>query len=138
MKRILVTVAFVLSMFSSITMAGMNRKPAVLSMPDPVYPAALKAKGVAGFAELRITLDAKGKVVSVDVIRASLPEFGVAAKNAAEHGQYTGGIKDGVPVETRFNLPITFRIVNEGKNPPPQGTSGKVPFPATGPEARSP
>lgn len=75
------------------------------------YPAELKSRGVAGEVELQFVVAPSGKVEagSVEVIDASVPQLGDAAKGAVEKLEFTPAKVNNAPVRARVVLPIAYR-----------------------------
>ena len=92
--------------------ANLAPKPSLhgKSIAQPVYPAALAAKGEMGGAIVELLIDADGHVKNATVLRASHPEFGEAALAAVKQWEFKPAMKDGVPGESRWRLAISFTI----------------------------
>lgn len=75
------------------------------------YPSNLKATGVAGEVEVQFVVGPSGKVEtgSVEVLDASVPEFGTAAKTAVEKLEFTPAKVGNAAVRARVVLPIAYR-----------------------------
>ena len=88
-------------------------KPALREAPLPVYPAALAATGEVGGAILELAIGADGAVQSVNIMRASHPEFGQAAQAAALQWKFAPAQKDGVAVASRWRVAVNFSVDNK-------------------------
>jgi TonB family protein len=75
---------------------------------QPVYPADLAAKGEVGGSILELVIAADGKLASVKALRSSHPEFEQSAIAAVKQWDFTPAKKDGVPVESRWRIAISF------------------------------
>lgn len=75
------------------------------------YPANLKRMGVAGQAQVQFVVDANGKVEpeSVEVVLASTPAFGDAAKEVVPQIEFHPGKAKGQAVRSRVLLPIMYK-----------------------------
>lgn len=74
------------------------------------YPPLLRAAGITGTAMVRFVVDEQGMVVAPDVVRASRPEFGEAARSVASKLRFSPGELDGRPTAARVTMPITFDL----------------------------
>jgi periplasmic protein TonB len=92
-------------------------KPALASMPNfqravaDGYPEELKRRRLGGIAEIQFVVDASGKVEasSVEIVDATQPAFGEAAKRAVMTAGFKPGKVGGTPVRTRVTMPIVYR-----------------------------
>jgi TonB family protein len=75
----------------------------------PEYPPEAQARGVRGIVILAITIDARGRVSEVDVVR-SIPGLDEAAIAAARRWEYEPLRVDGKPVAVRLTVPISFLL----------------------------
>lgn len=88
-----------------------DRIPEAVSFVDPVYPAELREKGVAGEAVVDFSVDRSGAVVAATVSRASEEAFGAALLAAVSAWRFKPLYHDGeaawvdFQVEWKFNLP---------------------------------
>ena len=75
------------------------------------YPDALKKASVGGSVQLQFVVDQKGKVDpnSVEVVAASSPALGEAAKAIAARIEFVPGKMGSTPVRTAVLLPLTYR-----------------------------
>jgi periplasmic protein TonB len=75
------------------------------------YPDQLKKAGIGGTVQVQFVVDEKGKVEasSVEVIAASLPQLGEAAKQAVQGIEFKPGVAKGAPVRSRVLLPLVFK-----------------------------
>lgn len=75
------------------------------------YPPMLKKAGLSGHAQVQFVVDAQGKVEegSVEIVLASSPAFGAAAKGVVTRIDFTPGMSRGHAVRTRVLLPIMYK-----------------------------
>ena len=75
------------------------------------YPDKLKSAGVDGTVQVQFVIGSDGKVVpsSIEVVAATVPALGAAAKEVAAKLEFEPGKVDGSPVSTRVLLPITYK-----------------------------
>jgi periplasmic protein TonB len=75
------------------------------------YPDQLKRAGVNGTVQVQFVVGADGKVEpgSVEVVAATLPALGEAAKQVAEKIEFKPGLASGKPVRSRVMLPIVYK-----------------------------
>jgi periplasmic protein TonB len=75
------------------------------------FPAALRAKGVAGVAQVTFVVDADGKVdpASVKVLTASPTELATVAEKVVPKLEFRPGKKDGTAVRTKVRMPLSLR-----------------------------
>ena len=75
------------------------------------FPEDLRKSNTGGTVQLQFVIAANGKVEpsSIEVVEASVPALGAAAKSVAEKMEFVPGKKDGSAVRTRVMLPITYK-----------------------------
>ncbi len=76
------------------------------------YPEDLRRRRMGGIAEVAFIVDATGKVEpsSVEVVDATQPAFGEAAKKALLQSGFKPGKVSGTAVRTKVSLPIVYRV----------------------------
>jgi TonB family protein len=79
------------------------------------YPASAKKYGVEGKVILRYTVDEKGLITDVNVVRGISPDCDAEAKRVVElmsqeTGPWTPATKDGQTVKSSMHLPINFKL----------------------------
>jgi protein TonB len=74
----------------------------------PEYPESMKAEEVEGEVLLAVTIDARGKVVTLEVKRSDNALFTKAAQAALRRCEFTPGTQNGTPVATTIDIPIKF------------------------------
>lgn len=89
---------------------GMETLPMVLARVSPVYPRDLREKGVQGFAIVDVRVDSTGRVIQAEVVRATLPEFGERALDAAKAWTFQPATAQGRAITSRVRLPFEFTM----------------------------
>jgi TonB family protein len=86
-------------------------KPKRKKPSKPPYPTTLKAQGIEGDVQVRVTIDVGGKVTKVSVLKGSGHKaFDDAAKNAAIVETFTPATRDGKAVTYTLSYSYRFRI----------------------------
>ena len=75
------------------------------------FPEDLRKANPRGTVQLQFVIGANGKVEanSIEVVEATVPALGAAAKSVAEKMEFVPGKKDGNAVRTRVMLPIQYK-----------------------------
>lgn len=77
----------------------------------PDYPAAMRREDREGSVTLRVTIDARGRVIAVDALRATDPAFFEAARrHALRYWRFVPAKRDGQPVESQQTMTLQFRL----------------------------
>jgi protein TonB len=100
------------------TLAEVETKPSLASVAtfqrlvSEGYPEDLKRRRMGGIAEVTFVVDASGKVEpsSVEIVDATQPAFGEAAKKALLQVDFKPGKVSGSAVRTKVSLPIVYRM----------------------------
>ncbi len=100
------------------TLAEVETKPSLASIQtfqrvvSDSYPEDMKRRRMGGIAEIAFIVDANGKVEpgSVEIVDATQPAFGEAAKKAVIEAGFKPGKVSGNPVRTKVSLPIVYRV----------------------------
>jgi len=89
-----------------------DRRPEVAQVAIPVYPPALKARGVGGKATVVAVIDTLGHAEpdSTRVTVASDSAFGSAALAAVRASRWCSGIRDGHRVRVRITIPFHWAV----------------------------
>ena len=88
----------------------LREPPAFAYYEEPEYPVRARRLGKEGKVALELTIDEKGKVMKVDVIKATDQMFVATSVSAAKRWRFQPYKKDGVPVACRVQLGLPFRI----------------------------
>lgn len=97
--------------------AELTTKPKLASMAKTAqlvqrsYPAKLKSAGVDGTVQVQFVVGTDGKVEesSVEVVAATVPALGDAAREVASKLEFQPGKVNDAPVRTRVLLPIVYK-----------------------------
>jgi protein TonB len=89
---------------------GDVKAPVVLRRVQPVYPRAALAARMNGFVIVECIIDRTGVVRDTKVLRSSSALFETSALEAVQQWQFSPGSLHGRPVDTIFNLTVTFTI----------------------------
>ena len=74
------------------------------------YPKSARDAGIEGRVYVSFTVDVEGKPTDLSVVRSDDDALGQAAVDAVGQQRFTPGMQDGVPVQVRFTLPVTFKL----------------------------
>lgn len=88
------------------------RAPRVLRRVNPIYPAIARNAHMAGVVVVECIVDRSGHIESAEVVRASFAPFGDAAVAAVKQWTFAPGTLRGQPVDTIFQLTVTFSLTN--------------------------
>lgn len=91
----------------------MTRLPIARFQTNPVYPKDLREAGIEGEAVVEMIVGTNGDVAGLRIVRATNKEFAAAAALAVVKWKFRPGEIDGIPVNTRMQVPIVFKL-----NPP--------------------
>jgi TonB family protein len=84
--------------------------PVRLATPLPGYTAAAWAAGVEGSVEIRATIDERGEVAGIDVVRGLPHGLTEAAVAAVRRWRFRPATRDGKPVPAEQNLSLRFAL----------------------------
>jgi len=113
----------------------------VIKNPPPIYPLALKQKGISGRVVIEATVDVDGKISKAKVIESSDAVFSQAALKAIRQWAFRPATKNGQPIATKVQVPFAFKTIKPV--PPKAGPVDDAkpaagPTPATAPSATPP
>ncbi len=77
---------------------------------QPDYPESLQEQGIAGQALIQVTIGKDGKVTAAEVAKASHPDFGEAALEAARKWEFKPARRMGKPVKKVVKIPFKFQV----------------------------
>ncbi len=75
-----------------------------------VYPEEAKKKGIEGRVVLQFIVDENGNVIDPKITRGIGGGCDEAALEALSEVEFKPGIKNGIPVNTQYSLPVIFRL----------------------------
>ncbi len=85
-------------------------RPRLVSSPAPVYPLAARAEGVTGAVDMDVLVGRDGKVREIDVRDTGADaRLVAAAREAVSQRLYCPAVVDGVAVEARVKVQVSFR-----------------------------
>ena len=120
-------------------MSQLDQIPVPRFQARPAYPSALNKAGVTGEATVGFIVDREGAVREAHVVKATHPEFGVAAVEAVNQWKFKPGQKSGVAVNTRMQVPIVFNLAKGERSAANPASTDKVqPFSVTEEKDASP
>ena len=85
-------------------------KPKPIEIPEPKYSDRARAAGIEGAVRVQVTVDAKGRVAKVAVLRPLDPDLDAAAKQAIEQARFEPALACGKPVESTFTISVKFTL----------------------------
>ena len=93
------------------TMPKFSSASAAARLIQRSYPDALRRAGINGTVQLEFVVAASGKVEagSVQIVAASSPQLGEAAREVAEKIEFTPGTIKGEAVRTKVLLPLVYK-----------------------------
>ena len=86
--------------------------PRVKYQAVPEYPFAMRSENLRGEVKVSFVVDIEGRVRNAIVIASTNPGFDQAAIDGVLKWRFEPGIRNGVPVNTHNQLPITFQLDN--------------------------
>jgi len=91
-------------------LAALDQPPVPTFQPSPIYPYEMTRAGLSGEVLLEFVIDSNGRVRDARVVRSSDRRFEAAALQAVNRWRFRPGVKNGVAVNTRRQLPIIFNL----------------------------
>ncbi len=91
-------------------LADLDRPPTPTLRVPPSYPFDMRRAGVSGEVVVGFIVDASGRVRDAYAVSASRREFADEAVRAVLKWQFTPGRKNGLPVNTRMQVPLVFNL----------------------------
>jgi vitamin B12 transporter len=111
--------------------------PRLVSRPPGVYPEAARAEGREAVVDLRLTIDAEGRVTSAEIPQPVGHGFDEAARDAALGFRFEPALRDGTPVAARIVYRYAFELELEPEPPLPEPERTAKPSTAAAVEQRS-
>ncbi len=94
-------------------LAALDQAPVPTFQPQPIYPYDLRRSGINGSVVIEFVATSQGTVENARAVSSSHQRFEDAALQAVRRWRFRPGTKDGVPVNTRMQVPITFNLENQ-------------------------
>lgn len=94
--------------------ADLDRSPEPVVQPAPIFPFNLKREAIQGMVRVEFVVDMEGRVHHPFVVESTHPGFEEAALTGVARWKFRPGYKNGRKVNTRMQVPIVFKIVDEG------------------------
>jgi protein TonB len=85
-------------------------KPKPITIPQPQYPAAARAEGIAGKVRVELSVDEQGQVVSARVLEGLGHGLDDAALEAARAAHFEPATRCGKPTKTTFVIGMRFAL----------------------------
>jgi len=108
--------------------------PRLVRAAEAVYPPEALAAGLTATVPCRVTLDAEGRVLDVEVLEPQGHGFDEAAVDAIRRSTFEPAYRGSVPIPARFLYRYVFRLPAAGRQGPGAGETGGVPGTAVGSE----
>lgn len=96
------------------SLPGLVEPASLLTHVDPTYPDLPRRAGIEGTVELEVTIDAKGKVTDVEVVRGLPLGLSDAAADAVRKWTYRPAKGPNGPVASRKTVRIRFALSSAG------------------------
>ena len=93
-----------------LVIAGDVRAPVILERAAPVYPESLRRIRMSGVVHLLCVIDKQGHIRDARVVSSSFAGFEQSALDAVQKWRFVAGSLHGKPVDTYFDLTITFTV----------------------------
>jgi protein TonB len=91
------------------TLDEVEKRPEVVKVRPPQYPAALAGSGQSGLVAVSVLIDESGEIESIEVTKASAPAFGESALACVRQWKFAPATVAGRPVKVRMSLPVRFQ-----------------------------
>ena len=91
----------------------LDRPPEPIIQQAPLFPFNLKREAIQGRVRVEFVVDTEGRVHNPFVVESSHPGFEEAALVGVSRWKFRAGIKAGRKVNTRMQVPILFKILDE-------------------------
>lgn len=89
---------------------GDVRAPVVVHRVTPVYPEAMRRTRLSGAVRLLCIIDKQGNIRDAQVVSSTFGGFEQPARDAVRQWRFVAGSLHGKPVDTWFELTITFTV----------------------------
>lgn len=92
-----------------VNFADTDTKPRPVHVVAPIYPADFQAAAIGGFAVTEFVVNESGVPTQVQIVRASDRAFADSALVAMKQWRFSPGLKNGVAVPVREQIPLAFK-----------------------------
>jgi protein TonB len=89
---------------------SLDQSPRAQRERPPAYPFEMRRDGIQGDVTVEFVVDAGGNVRNAHAISATNDAFADAAVQCVSSWKFSPGIKDGQPVNTVMQIPISFSL----------------------------
>lgn len=86
--------------------------PVGIYTPDPAYSEEARKAKISGNVRVQIIVDAEGNVRDAQVMKKLEPSLDEKALETVRTWKFRPGMRNGMPVETRVGVEVTFRLLN--------------------------
>ena len=93
-----------------LVIAGDVRAPVIIERVAPAYPESLRRIRMSGVVHLLCVIDKQGHIRDAKVVNSSFGGFDQSALDAVQKWRFVAGSLHGKPVDTYFDLTITFSV----------------------------
>ena len=91
-------------------LSDLDQMPKPIYQVAPIHPYRLRKRGISGEVLVEFFVTKEGDVVAATAKESTRPEFEAAAVAAISLWKFEPGIKNGVPVACRMQVPIQFTV----------------------------
>ncbi len=97
--------------FNPVSDFDLSKKPQFKMKIEPVYPEELQDEGIEGKVLLKISINKRGKIVKIKILKSDNPLFSKSAIAAIKKSTFIPGKdKNGKAVDATIRIPIKFEI----------------------------
>ena len=93
-----------------LVIGGDVKAPVIVQRVDPVYPEVARRARISGVVHLRCIIDKEGRIRDAAVVRSTFGGLDQAALDAVQRWRFVPGSLHGRPVDTIFELTISFTM----------------------------
>ncbi len=111
-RKLLLALTLACAAFTCVRAAPLyDENPAPDRTAMPAYPQDLAAKHVEGIVVLRVSIDPKGDIANVEVVKSTDARFEKSAMDCvSKKWHFKPAMKGGVAVASKVNIPIRFSL----------------------------
>ena len=97
-----------------LALGDLDRIPQPTYQEAPSHPRSLRNSHISGEVVVRFTITEEGDVIDAIALESSHPDFAAAAVEAISRWKFSPGIRNGVAVRCKMEIPIAFKISPAG------------------------